>query len=428
MARLRKFLIGLILLVVVLIVAAVVAAPLLPLTALEPAVERRLSDLLGRKVAIDSMRLNLTGGPYLTITGMTAQEDAAFGEGEFLRADSVRADIDVIEYLRYRRIAIEEISIDSAQIHLVRNDQGSWNWTTLGKQLSETAEVTFSVSKAIDNFALAALLPADFYPSSLRKIRIDNASVRLTDRKSASPDTLYKNISLDASLEPISTESSESASQARGHFTAQSEGDGETGILKATFPFDLKIERGSDAALAVEGAIGPGPLETRNLNVASFSLSGQILARRDAPLAGNGRLSATGMFIESINLSERLATALRINQIGDMNPGTLVRELESDFNISEGTVETTGLVIREIDGLGDATAQNGRFKINSGLSVNYPVTITLSADATSRLKSAGTMLGIITTVFEVNNRISVPVNIDGDMRSPNIYVDVSRIF
>ena len=78
--------------------------------------------------------------------------------------------------------------------------------------------------------------------------------------------------------------------------------------------------------------------------------------------------------------------------------------------------------------MGDATAQTGSFKIEAALTLNYAATVTLSADATSRVKSASTILGMLTSIFETNNRLSVPVNINGDVRHPQIQVDVMRIF
>jgi hypothetical protein len=84
--------------------------------------------------------------------------------------------------------------------------------------------------------------------------------------------------------------------------------------------------------------------------------------------------------------------------------------------------------MQELDGLGDATAPTGSFKIEAALTVNYIATVTLSAEATSRVKSSSTMLGIVVTVLETNNRLSVPININGDVRKPEIQVDVSRIF
>ncbi|HEY7546855.1 MAG TPA: AsmA family protein, partial [Blastocatellia bacterium] len=139
MARRRKILLYLILLIGALMVVVAVAMPLVPLTAIEPAVESKLSEALGRKVTVDSLRLHLVGDAYFTITGMTVEEDPAFDSEPFLRADDVRADIDLLQYLRNRQIRFESITVKSAQVHLVRNADGSWNWATLGKQSSEPA-------------------------------------------------------------------------------------------------------------------------------------------------------------------------------------------------------------------------------------------------------------------------------------------------
>jgi hypothetical protein len=67
------------LLLILIIGVAAAALPLLPISPLKDAVELKLSNTLGRKVTIDSVRLSLITGPYLTLTGMTAQEDAEFG-------------------------------------------------------------------------------------------------------------------------------------------------------------------------------------------------------------------------------------------------------------------------------------------------------------------------------------------------------------
>ncbi|HKY04240.1 MAG TPA: hypothetical protein VJQ56_05100, partial [Blastocatellia bacterium] len=93
MAKQRRWLLRLLLLIVVLIVAVVLLAPLVPLSPLKPAVESRLSSRLGRKVTVGSIYLTLVGGPYLTINRLAAKEDAAFGDGDFLLAERVRANV-----------------------------------------------------------------------------------------------------------------------------------------------------------------------------------------------------------------------------------------------------------------------------------------------------------------------------------------------
>src|SRR5437660_6802689 len=128
MAKPRGCLSKLLLLILV-IGAAAAVTPLVPLSPLKNAVELRLSDTLGRRVTVDSVRLNLLGGPYLTLTGMTAHEDPLFGEGLFLKANEVRAGLDVVQYLRTRQIAIDSITLKSPQIDLIKNQDGVWSWT-----------------------------------------------------------------------------------------------------------------------------------------------------------------------------------------------------------------------------------------------------------------------------------------------------------
>jgi hypothetical protein len=228
-------------------------------------------------------------------------------------------------------------------------------------------------------------------------------------------------------LAPHAAGDSGSGSQAKGELTVQSEEDGEAALFKTTLPFDLQIDRGA-SALSIGGSVGPGPIETKNLDVGAFNITGNIHSERGVPLTGSGQMSANQMFIRTINLSEQVSRALKVDQIGDMSPGTVIASLETDFQISKGTINTPGLRIQQLDGLGDATTQNGSFKIESALTVNYSATLIMSADATSRVKSIGPMVGILVTILETNDRISVPININGDVRKPEIQVDVSRIF
>ena len=437
-------------------VAAAVAAPFVPLSPLRDELQLKLSEALGRKVTIDSARLNLITGPYVTLRGMTARESPAFGEGIFIRADQVRADINLIQYLRTRRFVIDSITFMSPQINLIKTADGVWSWTTIGKQPSEQATLSRTPNSPgascqlaerrratnIASWQLAPQRPMGFPALAIlsflqdgnlsspafNKIRVENASVKLIDRTGSEPsEVLYKNISLSASLAPHTAGDSGSGSLAKGELTVQSEEDGETALFKTTLPFDLQIDRGA-SALSIGGSIGPGPIETKNMDVGAFNITGNIHSERGVPLTGGGQMSANQMFIRTINLSEQVSRALKVDQIGDMSPGTVIASLETDFQISKETINTPGLRIRQLDGLGDATAQNGTFKIGSALTVNYSATLIMSADATSRVKSIGPMVGILVTILETNDRISVPINISGDVRKPEIQVDVSRIF
>jgi uncharacterized protein involved in outer membrane biogenesis len=423
--RLRK----LVLLLVVL-GAAVVAIPFLPLSPLKSAAELRLSAMLGRRVTIDSARLNLLGGPHLTLTGMTAQEDKDFGGGVFLKADEVRAGFDILQYLRTRQILIDSITLKSPQIALVKNTDGVWSWTTLGKQLPEQPVVSRLVTQAIARLTiLSPVSSAEISSSGLRSLNIESASVRVVDESPQAPsEILYKNIYLSASLTPYPAGDPRGSSQAKGEVNAKSNEAEDADLLQATLPFDLTIDGRNASELGVSGSIGPGPIETKNLRMSEFAINGKIEAEKAAQLTGNGRMSASDLFIGTFNLSEQVAHALKVDQIGDMSPGTLVTSLETDFQFSKGSFNTRGLRIQQLDGLGDATAESGNFKIESALEVDYHANIMLTSDATSRIKAIGPMVGLLATILETNNRLSVPINIRGDVRKPDIAVDVNRVF
>ena len=426
MAKRRGCLSKLFLLILVIGVAAA-ALPLVPISPLKDAVESKLSATLGRKVAIESVRLSLIPGPHLTLTGMTAQEDPEFGQDIFLKAGDVRADVDILESFRTRQIVLDTITLKSPHVDLVKNPKGVWSWTTIGQQSSEQARVSLLVSEVMRALSILAAPPGNNLSTrAFRRIKVEGASVKLKDFSGSNlREALYTNIGLNASVTPNAGEPS---SQAKGELVLQSVKDGAAETFKAVLPFDLKIVDSGASVLSVSGSIGPGPIETDNVRVGTIGITGEITSNKDTPLTGKGHMSVSDLVINTVNLSERVARALKLDQIGDMNPGTVVSNLETDFQIYEGTVETPGLRIQQVDGLGDANAQTGNFKIESALTVNYTATLILSPEATSRVKSMSTTIGLMVTILETNNQLSVPINITGDLRNPDVQVDVSRIF
>jgi len=403
----------LVLLLVILGIAA--AAPLIRFPMLKEAAESKLSSMLGRKVTIESARLNMIGGPYLSLDGMSVEDTNEFGGGVFLQADQVRANFGVFEFLRSRNLTLDTLTLTSPKIHLVKNEQGVWNWTTLGNQ--RPANVAAMVSVVLN------LISTDISNASLNGLNILNGSVTITDRTAAEQqDSLYNKIELSAQMRQ-----SGSNRHAAGELIVRSDETDGAQLCKASLPFDLEI--GAELPLTVTGSVGPGPIETKNLSIADFVIRGEVSAAAGSrQLAGKGQISADDMFIPTINISEQVAQALKLQQIGDMSPGSHLAHLETGFQLSKDVITTPGLRIEQLDGLGDASAQSGSFKIESALTLDYAAAITLNSDATSRVKSASSMLGILVTIFETNNQLSVPISIVGDVRKPQIQVDVSRIF
>jgi len=426
----RRGFAGRLLLLIAIIAVVIVAIPFVPLSPLKRPVEQKLAAILGRKVSIGSARIGLVPKPHLIVSGLTVEEDSEFGGDVFLKAEKMQTGLDVIQYVSHRRIVIDSIALQAPEIHLVKNSSGAWNWTTLGQRNSQQSASLALASETISYGAAIWIPPgSQMRESMIREIKVIDASVNVKDHtEEGAPETVYKHVALEAWLTPKSNADSKVNTQARGTITFNSQENDQGDRLIARLPFDLKIDASGSVPLAVSGSVGPGPIETQNITIGALAIEGEILSSTNAAITGKGRMSIDHLDIRTINLSERVARALNVDQIGDMNPGTELANLETNFQISQGTVHTTGLQIQQLDGLGDASAQEGSFKVDSSLIVHYPATVVLSPEATSRVKSLNPALGLVVTILETNNRVSVPIDISGDVRNPSVQVDVSRIF
>jgi hypothetical protein len=420
MARRKGCLAGLFF-IAILIVAALVLAPVMPLGWLKPHVESRLSATLGRQVTIDSLRMNFFGGPYLTIRGLTAKDDPAFGDGDFLKADEVRADFSLADYALHRRLVIETMTIRSPEFTFIKNPNGAWSWTTLGNPAS-VAKVTLNLS--LINSRLALL--ADVGEARLRHIMIDAASVRLVDKTGAEPpESVYKNVALTADIAADKDHSSDRHATGTLRIASNETDGAET--LKTEMPFDLTITPSANPGTSVKGSFGPGALETKNFSAGQFKVDGEFLSERTSNTSGKGHISASAIQIPTVNLGERVAGAARVNQLGDMNPGTGIGQLDTDFNFAEDVVNTTNLQLAGLDGLGNATAAAGWFKMKPELTLNYTATMVLSREVTAQLKtSANPLIAAAVAVLADRNGLEVPLNITGNVRNPQVQVDILR--
>lgn len=420
MARRRGCLAGLFF-IVILIAAALLLAPVVPLGLLKPRVESRLSATLGRQVTVDSLRLNFFGGPYLTIHGLTAKEEPAFGDGNFLKAEEVRADFSLTDYALHRQLVIEAMTIHSPEFTFIKNPNGAWSWTTLGSP-TNVARATSAPSL---RDALLALL-ADAGASRLRHVAIDAATVHLIDKTGAEPpEAVYKNVALTADIAADPNDSS--SRHATGSVRVDSnEADG-ADMLKTEMPFDFTMTPSANPGTTIKGSFGPGALESKNFRADQFKVEGEFLSGRATSTSGKGHISASALEIPTINLSERIAGAARVNRLGDMSPGTAIGQLETDFNFAEDVVNTTNLQLGALDGLGDATAAAGWFKMKPDLTLNYAATVNLSPAATAELKtSANPLISAAVAVLADGNGLEVPLNITGNVRNPQVQVDIMR--
>jgi AsmA protein len=118
--------------VVALLVLLFVVAPLfVNADSFRPMLEAQLSSALGRKVTLGKLSFSLWSGSVVADT-LTVADDPAFGATPFLQAKSLKIGVDTGAFLFHHQVNVRKIVAESPEIHLISNQQGAWNYATLG--------------------------------------------------------------------------------------------------------------------------------------------------------------------------------------------------------------------------------------------------------------------------------------------------------
>ncbi|HLH42861.1 MAG TPA: AsmA family protein [Bryobacteraceae bacterium] len=113
---------------------AVLAIPfLVDANQFRPALEAKLSQTLGRQVKIGDLRLTILSGS-VTASDVSISEDAAFGSTPFLRAESLKASVELMPLMLSRKLNVTGIAIAKPDVDLIQNAEGVWNFSSLGAQ------------------------------------------------------------------------------------------------------------------------------------------------------------------------------------------------------------------------------------------------------------------------------------------------------
>ena len=89
-----------------------------------------IASALGRRVALDNVRLHLLPRPGFDLEGLVIYDDPAFSAEPMIRAQEVSAAIRFRSLLR-GRLEIATLSASEPSINLVRNNEGRWNLSSL---------------------------------------------------------------------------------------------------------------------------------------------------------------------------------------------------------------------------------------------------------------------------------------------------------
>ncbi len=117
---------------VLVILAALIALPfLIDVNKFRPQLEAHASSALGRKVTLGNLSLSLRSG-YIVASDIEIADNPAFSTRNFLTANALSIDIEMMPLLLHKQLNITGIMIDHPQITLLRADDGTWNFSNMG--------------------------------------------------------------------------------------------------------------------------------------------------------------------------------------------------------------------------------------------------------------------------------------------------------
>lgn len=129
--RIAAILVGIVVLLVLLVPF------LIPVNQFRPTIEQKTSAALGRKVQVGNLRLSLFSGS-LAADNLAIGDDPQFGSSDFLTAKAINVGVELIPLIVSRDLRITNVSIDSPQAVLIRNQAGQWNFSSLGTSAAKS--------------------------------------------------------------------------------------------------------------------------------------------------------------------------------------------------------------------------------------------------------------------------------------------------
>jgi AsmA protein len=119
--------------------AAAIALPILAAAAIRlfvdantfrPMIESRLTAALSRKVTLGALSLSVMTGS-LVANDLAIAEDPKFGQTPFFTAKRLRIGVQMKPLIFNRQLIVRSFEVDAPQIHLIRAEDGTWNFSTL---------------------------------------------------------------------------------------------------------------------------------------------------------------------------------------------------------------------------------------------------------------------------------------------------------
>jgi AsmA protein len=123
----------------VLVLAALAVPLFVNVDSFRPAIQTEMKSALGREVTIGKLAFSwMSGG--LSATDISIADDPGFSQAPFVRAKSLDIGVDVIPLIFSRSLRVRTLTIQDAEVTLLKNAAGKWNFSSLGGGKSKEKE------------------------------------------------------------------------------------------------------------------------------------------------------------------------------------------------------------------------------------------------------------------------------------------------
>jgi AsmA protein len=257
--------------IIVLILIAIAVIPLfINADSFRNRIEATLSQSLGRKVEIGKLNLSIWSGS-LVANNATIADDPKFSSQPFVQADSVKIGVEVLPLIFHHELHVRGFVLESPKIHLIRAENGTWNYSSLGGGAGKAATPA-------ERPQLLSNLTVD-------RLNVKNGSITISELPAGStPERVYSDVNAELTdfrpngVSPFS-------------ITAQLPGGGTLDIKGKVGPFNAS--NSADTPLDAQVSLKNASLEKSGIFPADAGIAGT--ADADAHVQSDGQtLSATG--------------------------------------------------------------------------------------------------------------------------------------
>jgi AsmA protein len=132
----------------VLIIIAIAVPLLVNVNNFRPQIESTLSTALGRPVKVGDLSLGVFSGS-VGADQLSIADDPKFSSAPFIQAKSLQVGVELMPLIFSKQLNVTKIVIDHPEMTLLRNREGVWNFSSLGKS-AQPAEKTSSTSANVN--------------------------------------------------------------------------------------------------------------------------------------------------------------------------------------------------------------------------------------------------------------------------------------